>query len=245
MVDRYSYFCWTAQLHTQKSSTVIKIIDTWFHGVGFPQYIFSDSGPQFDAAEFKEYCKKHHIIPLVSSACFPRSNGLAESAVKSAKYLLLKSDSYMDFENRLYEMQNIPSGDTLSPAEKFFKRRFSLNLPTLDPFFNPIQINKQGRKPFKIGDKVHIQNAVSKCWDDSGTVREIRDSGRSYYIDRGRNTVLRNNIFLKLIAPQLALYRAGEEEESHLSSDSLLCLRENAVEKTHIYSYFSWLLAFA
>jgi hypothetical protein len=80
--------------------------------------------------------------------------------VKSAKYLLLKSDSYMDFENRLYEMQNIPSsGDTLSPAEKFFKRRFRSNLPTLDPFFNPIQIN-EGRKRFKIGDRVHIQNAV-------------------------------------------------------------------------------------
>jgi transposase InsO family protein len=83
MVDRYSYFCWTAQLQSQTSSTVIKIIDTWFRGVGFPQYIFSDSGPQFAAAEFKEYCRKHHIIPLVSSACFPQSNGLAESAVKS------------------------------------------------------------------------------------------------------------------------------------------------------------------
>jgi hypothetical protein len=60
---------------------------------------------------------------------------LAESAVKSAKYLLLKSDSYIDFENGLYEMQNIlSSGDTLSPAEKFFKRRFRTNLPTLDPF---------------------------------------------------------------------------------------------------------------
>jgi hypothetical protein len=62
MCDRYSYFCWTAQLHTQKSSTVIKIIDTWFHGVGFPQYIFSDSGPQFGAAEFKEYCKEHSLL---------------------------------------------------------------------------------------------------------------------------------------------------------------------------------------
>jgi transposase InsO family protein len=162
--DRYSYFCWTAQLHTQKSSTVIKIIDTWFQGVGYPQYIFSDSGPQFAAAEFKGYCKGHHITSLVSSACFPKSNGLAESAVKLAKYLLLKSDSYMDFENRLYEMQNIPSaGDTLSPAEKFFKPRFRTNLPTLDPFFNPIQINsEEGRKRFKIGDRVRIQNAVSK-----------------------------------------------------------------------------------
>jgi hypothetical protein len=104
MCDQYSFFCWTDQLHTQKSSTVIKIIDTWFHGMGFPHYLFSDSGLQFAAAEFKEYCKGHHITPLVSSACFPKSNGLAERAVKSAKYLLLKSHSYMDFENRLYEM---------------------------------------------------------------------------------------------------------------------------------------------
>jgi hypothetical protein len=117
-------------------------------------------------------------------------------------------------------MQNIPSsGDILSPAEKFFKRRFRSDLTTLDPFFNPVQ-EEEGRKRFKIGDKVHIQNAVSKRWDDSGTVREIRDSGRSYYIDRGRDIILRNNMFLKLIAsPPIALNRAGEEKR--LSSDSL------------------------
>jgi hypothetical protein len=159
------------------------------------------------SAEFKAYCQKHHITPLISSACYPTSNGLAESSVKTVKYLLLKSDSYMDFENRLYEMQNIPSsGDTLSPAEKFFKPGFRSNLPTLDPFFNPIQINSEGRKSFKIGDRVCIQNAVSKLWNDSGIIRDIRDSGRSYYIDRGpgRDFILRNNIFLKLIAPPVA-----------------------------------------
>jgi hypothetical protein len=113
----------------------------------------------------------------VSSACYPQSNGLAESSVKSVKYLLLKSNNYIDFEKRLYEMQNIPSsGDILSPAEKFFKLRFRSDLPTLDPFFNPVQI-EEGRKRFKIGDKVRIHNAVSKRWDDSGTVCEIRDSG--------------------------------------------------------------------
>jgi hypothetical protein len=150
------------------------------------------------------------------------SNGLAESSVKSVKYLLLKSDNYIDFEKRLYEMQNIPSsGDILSPAEKFFKRRFRTDLPTLDPFFNPVQV-EEGRKRFKIGDKVRIQNAVSKRWDDSGVVCEIGDSSRSYYIDRGRDVILRNNIFLKLIAPPpIALNRAGEEKKC-LSSDSLL-----------------------
>jgi hypothetical protein len=149
------------------------------------------------------------------------SNGLAESSVKTVKYLLLKSDNYIDFEKRLYEIQNIPSsGDILSPAKKFFKRRFRTDLPTLDPFFNPVQV-EEGRKRLKIGDKVRIQNAVLKRWDDSGVVCDIRDSGRSYYIDRGRDVILRNNIFLKLIAPPPSADRAGEEKKC-LSSDALL-----------------------
>jgi hypothetical protein len=120
-------------------------------------------------------------------------------------------------------MQNIPSsGDILSPAEKFFKRRFRSDLPTLDPFFNPVQINEEGRKRFKIGDQVRIQNAVSKRWDDFGTVREIRDSGRSYYIDRGRDIILRNLIFLKLIAPP-RLHLIGQERRRSLVWLLTLC----------------------
>jgi transposase InsO family protein len=217
MCDRFSYFCWAAQLNTLKSSTVIKIIDTWFHGVGYPQYIYSDSGPQFNAAEFKNYCEKHFITPLVSSACFPQSNGLAESAVKAAKYLLLKSENYTDFENKLYDLQNIPSsGDT------FFKRRFCTHLPTLNPFFNPI-MHEEGRKKFNIGDRVRIQNAISKRWDDTGSISKIRDSGRSCNVDRdrGRDTVLCNNIFLKLLAPPFALLREHAVEETRISSSSL------------------------
>jgi hypothetical protein len=88
MCDRFS-----SPLTTLKSSTVIKTIDTWFHGVGFPQYIYSDSRPQFNAAKCKDYCAKRFITPIVSSACFPQSNGLAEAAVKRVKYLLLKSEN--------------------------------------------------------------------------------------------------------------------------------------------------------
>jgi hypothetical protein len=149
---------------------------------------------------------------------------LAESTVKSAKYLLLKSENYTDFENKLYDMQNIPSsGDTLSPAEFFFKRRFRTHLPTLNPFFNPVHMHEGGRKRFKIGDRVRIQNAISKRWDDTGSISKIRDSGRLYYVDRdlGRDTVLRNNIFLKLIAPPFALLRECAVEKTRISSGPL------------------------
>jgi hypothetical protein len=38
------------------------------------------------------------IIPLNGSACFLKSNGLAEAVVKSVKYLFQKSDNYSDFD---------------------------------------------------------------------------------------------------------------------------------------------------
>jgi hypothetical protein len=71
-------------------------------------------------------------------------------------------------------------------------------MPTLDPFFDPI-LQVAGRRQLIVGDRVRIQNAISKRWDDKGMISKIRDSGRSYYVDRdiGRDTVLRNNIFLK------------------------------------------------
>jgi hypothetical protein len=49
-------------------------------------------------------------------------------------------------------------------------------MPTLDPFFDPI-LHVAGRKQFLVGDQVRIQNAISKCWDDKGTISKIRDSG--------------------------------------------------------------------
>jgi hypothetical protein len=49
---------------------------------------------------------------------------------------------------------------------------------------------------------------------------EIQDSGCSYYIDRGpgRDVILRNNIFLKLIAPPVA-ERAKEGLSDSLALD--------------------------
>jgi hypothetical protein len=73
-------------------------MNAWFRGVGFPQFIYLDNGPQFDAAEFNDYWAANFITPLNSSACFPKSNGLAEAAVKSVKYLLLKWDNKSNFE---------------------------------------------------------------------------------------------------------------------------------------------------
>jgi hypothetical protein len=91
-----------------------------------------------------------------------------------------------------------------------------------ESIFNLI-MHEEGRTQFNIGNRVRIQNAISKRWDDTGSISKIRDSGRSYYVDRdhGRDTVLRNNIFLKLLAPPFALLREHAVEETCISSSSL------------------------
>jgi hypothetical protein len=62
-----------------------------------------------------------------------------------------------------------------------------------------------GRKQFLVGNRVCIQNAISKRWDDKGTISKIRDSGGSYFVDCdiGGDTVLCNNIFFETISSTL------------------------------------------
>jgi hypothetical protein len=59
--------------------------NSWFKTIGYPQYIYSDNGPQFDSKEFKDYCLSQFITPLNSSPIYAQSNGLLEAAVKAAK----------------------------------------------------------------------------------------------------------------------------------------------------------------
>jgi hypothetical protein len=115
------------------------------------------------------------------------------------------------------------SGETMSPAENFFKRAFRSHLPTLERFFNPVQKDSEAKVRFQVGDTVRIQNAVSKLWDDSGVIREVRESGRSYYIDRGsgKDIILRNNIYLKLM-PERETKRSeflDEQQKSDSGND--------------------------
>jgi hypothetical protein len=80
-------------------------------------------------------------------------------------------------------------------------------MPTFDPFFNPI-MHVAERKQLLVGNMVRIQNAILKRWDNKGTIKEIRDSGQSYYVDRdiGQDTVLCKKNFLKRLTAPFALH---------------------------------------
>ena len=192
MVDRYSYFIWVQPLNSLSTTTVTNILDRWFLDYGYPFIIISDNGPQF-RGEFRDYCEKHNIIHSPSSPYNPRSNGLAEAAVKSAKTLLLKSDNFKDFQNRLLEWRNVPlSNSNMSPAQLFFSRRQRTCLPSVPPpsLPTPPTTDNSILKPLSVGDVVRVQHPSLGTWGDRGQVINIRDSGLSYDVKLDNGDIL-------------------------------------------------------
>ena len=202
MVDRYSYFIWVHVLNSLNTAAIIRILEGYFLELGYPFIIVSDNGPQF-RSEFKDYCKSHSIIHSTSSPYNPRSNGLAESAVKNAKLLLQKSDSFKDFQAKLQHWRNVPSSHKLaSPAELFYGRKQrnsflpSLPIPSLP---TPCPSPSSQLPQLNIGDRVRVQHPSHGTWDTKGVITAIRDSTLSYDVslDTGES-IHRGRRLLKL-----------------------------------------------
>jgi transposase InsO family protein len=84
MVDRFSSYPLVKVVRTATTSSICKILSSWFNEFGWPKSIGSDGGPQFKE-QFKEFCTSKKIVHELSSVRNPQSNGLAEAGVKRIK----------------------------------------------------------------------------------------------------------------------------------------------------------------
>lgn len=145
MCDHYSLYTWLEKLNKLSTASITNVLTRWFRDFGYPREIISDNGPQF-RQDFKIFCADNGITHNTSSPYNPTSNGLAEAAVKNAKYLLMKSRNFGEFIDRLTHWKNMPSAnDTLSPCEKFFgrlQRHPKLPLATISPTYDNTKAEK-------------------------------------------------------------------------------------------------------
>ena len=135
--DRYSGWLEVAKLGNKTWKTVRQIFLTWFTTFGVPEEISCDGGPPFNSAAFNDFLDRWEVRKRQSSAYYAQSNGRAESAVKSAKRILLgninKVNGQLDTEAAAQAMmtyRNTPLQDTeISPATTLYGRPIRDHLP--------------------------------------------------------------------------------------------------------------------
>ena len=132
MTIKYSNYWEIDCLHNTNAATVIRKLKAHFARHGSPCQLVSDNGPQFVAAQFREFVKNWDIEHMVSSPYNSKANGKVEAAVKAAKKLLKKTtksgeDQYL----ALLAHRNIPNeGLHSSPVQRLMNRRTRTLLPT-------------------------------------------------------------------------------------------------------------------
>jgi len=150
-VDYYSNFWEVDRLETTSSKTVVGKLKKLFARYGIPSQVMSDNGPQFTSSEFKNFSKDWDFEHYTSSSHHPKSNGKAESAVKTAKQLVrkakeAKSDVYLVF----LDFRNTPTqGVGTSPAQRMLGRRTRTLLPTATTLLQPRGVMQSDREKLR------------------------------------------------------------------------------------------------
>ena len=126
---------------------LIRHLRSFFATFGVPEELSSDGGPEFTASCTEAFLRLWGVRHRVSSAHFPRSNGRAEVAVKTAKRLLMSntgptgSVNHDRFLRAMLQLRNTPDPDcNISPAQIIFGRplRDTLSFVNrLEKFSNP------------------------------------------------------------------------------------------------------------
>ncbi|GAB1608626.1 hypothetical protein Ahia01_001147000 [Argonauta hians] len=221
-VDYLSNFWEIDRLRDSKASTVIRTLKAHFARYGLPSVVMSDNGPQFISDNFKLFAQEFDFRHITSSPYHSRSNGKAESAVKTAKSIMRKNKDEDQFL-ALLNHRNTPSQNSnSSPAQKFFNRRTRTLLPTRNSLLSPrisletdIEMIKNAQqrtkrcydkkskdlKPLRKGDSVMIkpQMLKEKKWTRCTVVQS---EGRSYDVRTpAGNVIRRNRVHLRQVPP--------------------------------------------
>ncbi|XP_032784417.2 uncharacterized protein K02A2.6 [Daphnia magna] len=199
---------------------VINAVRELFINVGVPVKYWSDGGPQFPAAEFKQFLKEWGVSLGVSSPHFPQSNGVAEAGVKSMKKLIAGSFTSGSFDvnkfgQSLLLFRNTAVSGGRSPAQVVFNRPMRDCLPAHRRSFaaewqkDADVLEKRARRakelrtehfnrrahplpPLQVGNAVLIQHPISKCWSTPGVITEVGPN-RDYLVKTPAGRVFRRN----------------------------------------------------
>ena len=96
IVDYFSRYPEIVKLTDTTSKGLVAALRPIFARHDVPAVLHSDNGPQYVSREMSEFATLYGFTQVTNSPNYPRSNGLAERTVKTAKAMLEKSsDLYL------------------------------------------------------------------------------------------------------------------------------------------------------
>ncbi len=130
VVDRFSGMIFAKKIRYQRTSSVLKYFRQLFNMFQYSREVVCDSGPCYRDT-FEANMEHWGVKVIHSSAHFPQSNGLSESAVKSAKRILEKVKNNDEaFQDALAEWNRTPrEGQKFSPSDIFYGLKTRGQLP--------------------------------------------------------------------------------------------------------------------
>ncbi|KAE8740562.1 hypothetical protein FOCC_FOCC013926 [Frankliniella occidentalis] len=136
--DYLSHWLEIKPLQNKSARAVINALRQVFATHGLPDTIFGDNNP-LNSFECHEYAREIGCEIITSSPEYPKSKGMAEKGVGSARKLLDRChDSGMDMLDALREYNNTPlSGMQVSLAEILVSRRCRTLVPSLHVKLEP------------------------------------------------------------------------------------------------------------
>src|SRR5436190_11438122 len=174
-------------------------------------FVISDNVP-FNSVACKKFANEWNFQFIFSSPRYPKSNGLAERGVQTAKQILKKCfDEGKDVQLALMDYRNLPIYNLgLSPSQLLLSRRMRTRLPISKNLLVP-EINgnvkdrlesiqkksktnydyrSKYRKPFERNENVVIRDG--KVWKPA-VIIDKHVMPRSYIVKKDNGNVVRRN----------------------------------------------------
>lgn len=220
LVDFYSRWIEAAKVNSKNSKTLIEKLKEIFSRFGIPKLMIADNVP-FASLEFKQFSSEWDFKITTTSPYFSQSNGLSEKAVGIVKDMLKKcKETKQSLEMYLLNYRNSPvSNLEFSPSQLLNSRHVRSKIPLREEMLRPhvvpdtihenmLQKQKEQKmyydktalkkeEVFKEGDKVWVQDAIRKTWDEGVILKKLEEP-RSYNVKiKEKGIKRRNQIHIK------------------------------------------------